>query len=51
MCTCNRVSAKCIKMKKAHAKRAEQLFFTIKYLNLGSFGTTTAMATTSDMIG
>ena len=36
MCTCNRTSTKCIKMKKAHAKRAEQLFFTFKYLNLAS---------------
>ena len=31
MCTCYRVSTKCIKMKKARAKRAELLFFTIKY--------------------
>ena len=31
MCTCYRVSTKCIKMKKARAKRAELLLFTIKY--------------------
>ena len=28
---CNRIIMKCIKMKKARAKRAELLFFTIKY--------------------